>query len=211
MAAPTVLERLSALLESRRADAESDAILDAIIGGIADAAERLGVVAFGTDEVPVGRALSDPSVAPAWALAHAAQYTGATLPGRLEGESEADWLARARDAAVYPRGIKRGTEEAVRRAAQPLLTGTRAVFVSYTANPYEVVVRTILSETPDPAAVQAALEGSYVSGGGRGAIGAEQVLIYQTADVPAFSEATLTFDAVPDGVTALNVTREDVT
>lgn len=211
MANPTVLERLDALLESRRYDPESDAILDALLGAIADAAERLGVVAFGTDAVPPGRALSDPSVAPSWALAHAAQYTGAILPGRSAGETEDEWLARARDAAVYPAGLKRATEEAVRRAAAPYLTGTRSVFVSYTSDPYAVVVRTITSETPDPAAVQAVLEGSYVSGGQRGAIGAHQVLIYETSDDPAFSEATLTFDAVADGVTALNVTLGDVT
>lgn len=211
MANPTFLDRLNALLESRRIDEENDAILDAILGGIADAADRLGVVAFGTDAIPAERALSDPSVAPAWALAHAAQYTGAILPGRAAGESEEDWLARARDAAVYPGGIKRGTEEAVRRAAAGFLTGTKTVFISYTGDPYEIVVRTITSETPDPAAVQRAIEGDYVSGGYRGAIGAHQKLTYQTSDVPAFSEAALTFNAVPDGVTADNVTLGDVT
>lgn len=211
MAAPTVLERLTALLDSRRIDAESDLILDAIIGGIADAAERLGIVAFGTDLIPPGRALSDPSVAPSWALAHAAQYTGAILPGRAAGETEEDWLARARDAAVYPFGIKRGTEEAVRRAAAGFLTGTKTVSINYTSDPYEIVVRTIAAETPDPAAVQRAIEGDYVSGGYRGAIGAHQKLTYSTSDVPAFSEATLTFAAVPDGVTADNVTLGDVT
>lgn len=211
MANPTFLERLTALLESRRVDAESDLILDAIIGGIADAGDRLGVVAFGTDQIPPGRALSDPSVAPSWALAHAAQYTGAILPGRVAGETEEAWLARARDAAVYPGGIKRGTEEAVRRTAAAYLTGTKSVFVSYTEDPYEVVLRTITSETPDPDAVQLAVEGDFVSGGRRGAIGAHQKLSYVVSDVPAFSEATLTFDAVADGVTADNVTLGDVT
>lgn len=211
MANPTVLERLETLTESRRVDPENDAILDAILGGIADAAERLGVIAFGTDEIPPGRALSDPSVAPAWALAHAAQYTGAILPGRSAGESEEAWLERARSVAVYPGGIKRGTEEAVRRAAEPYLTGTKTVAISYTGNPYEIVVRTITGETPDPAAVQLALEGDFVSGGRRGAIGAQQKLTYQVSDVPAFSEATLRFNEVADGVTADNVTLGDVT
>lgn len=211
MAAPTFAERLTALLESRRADADSDLILDAIIGGIGDAADRLGVIAFGTDEVPAGRALSDPSVAPSWALAHAAQYTGALLPGRGVLETEEAWLERARDAAVYPGGIKRGTEEAVRRTAAAYLTGTKQVVVSYTGDPYEVVVRTITGETPDPAALQLALEGSYVSGGPRGAIGAHQKLSYLTSDQPTFSEATLRFSDVPDGVTGENATLGDVT
>lgn len=211
MANPSVLDRLNALLDSRRVDAESDAILDAIIGGIADAADRLGIVAFGTDTIPPGQALSDPSVAPDWALAHAAQYTGAILPGRAAGEDYDAWLARARDAAVYPGGIKRGTEEAVRRAAAGFLTGTQSVFISYTGDPYEIVVRTYTSETPDPAAVQRAIEGDFVSGGYRGAIGAHQKLTYETSDSPPFSEGTLAFNAVPDGVTAENVTIGDVT
>jgi hypothetical protein len=216
-----VTERLRVLLAHRyTGDAVNEALLDALAAGIGDAAERIGVVAFGSPPavetdiaVPAGRALSDPSVAPVWALAHAALYTGAVpLPGRAAGESEEDWATRARDAAIYPLGIMRGTHEAIRRTAQPLLTGGKSVFIADNfGGDYDILVRTIVAETPDPAAVERALAGSYVSGGERGAIRAELLLTYITADYPTFAEATLRFNEVADGVTAENLTREDVT
>jgi hypothetical protein len=210
---PTVTERLTDLLAHRRTGiTESDAILDALIGAFGDALERVGLVAFGDETVSGVRYLRDPSVAHAWALRHAAMYVGAFLPGRAAGETEEAWLARARDAAVYPLGMKRGSHEAILRAVRPLLTGSKSVFITDTGgDPYEIQVRTVTSETPDPAAVQAAIEGDYVSGGRRGAIRAELVLDYVVSDVPTFAEATLRFDEVADGVTAENVTREDVT
>jgi len=210
-----VADRIRGLLEHRRIDGDdvNNAILDAICDGIGDAMERLGTVAFGDEEtgVPAGRALSDPSVAPSWALAHAALYTGAVpLPGRWAGESDEAYFARARDSAVYPLGPKRGTHEAIRRTAQPLLTGTRQVFIADNfGGDYDILVRTIVSETPDPDAVEQALTGSYVSGGERGAIRAELILTYVTADFPTFAEATLHFNEV--AVPFDTVTREDVT
>jgi hypothetical protein len=212
-----VAERLRSLLEHRRVEGDTvnNAVLDALCDGFGDAMERLGLVGFGDIDAGIegGRVLRDPSVAPSWALAHAALYTGAVpLPGRLAGESEEDWLARARDAAVYPLGIKRGTHEAIRRSIQPLLTGTKTVFIADNfGQEYGILVRTVESETPDPAAVQLALEGSYVSGGERGAIRAELLLTYVRADLVTFAEATVRFSEVPGTVTAENVTREDVT
>lgn len=210
----TFSDRLIALLASRYVDGddENNLILDSLLGAIAAAGDQLDVIAFGTDDVPAGKALNDPSVAPTWALAHAGQYTGGIMPGRLAGESMDAYLTRARSALVYPAGIKRGTEEAVRRALEPLLTGTKAVFISVSpGDPYTLVVRTITSETPDPAAVALALAGSYVSGGQRGAIRAELGLTYQVSDFVTFAEGTRAMNAVANGVTALNVTRGDVT
>lgn len=210
-----VAERLSALLAHRyNGEPVNDAIVDALCGAIGDAAERLGTVGFGDPDTGAegGSILRDPRVAPAWALQHAALYSGAMLPGRMAGEDEADYLARARDAAVYPLGILRGTHEAIRRTAEPLLTGTKSVFIADNyGDEFGILVRTIESETPDPAAVGAALAGSYVSGGQRGAIRAELLLTYLVADVVTFAEATRRFDAVAAGVTADNVTRGDVT
>lgn len=210
--APSVLERLRTLLASRYINASSDAILEALIGGIADGAARLGVVAFGDVGVPVGRALTDPSVAPDWALPHASLYTsGGLLPGQKAGETDAAWLARARDAAVYPLGIKAGTDAAIVRTVQPLLTGTKSVFITVGSDPYTVVVRTLPAETPDQAAVTAAIMGSYVSGGLRGALRAEMALDYTVSNSPQFSEATRTYTTVTATATSTNVTRGDVT
>lgn len=211
--APSFLQRLQALLASRYGlGATSDGILDALLGGIADAADHLGIVAFGSSTVPPGQALTNPAVAPDWALPHASLYTsGGLLPGRNAGESDADYLARARDAAVYPLGIKAGTDEAIVRTVQPLLTGTKSVLISVGADAYHLSVRTLPSETPDQAAVAAAINGSYVSGGQRGAIRAELMLDYTVSDSPQFSEATRTFTTVTATATSTNVTRGDVT
>lgn len=212
-----VADRLRVLLAHRYVDGdtENNAILDAVTDAIGDVAERIGTIAFGdpANGIPAGRVLDDPSVAPLWALPHSALYTGAIpLPGRNAGETDAAYLARARDAAVYPLGIKRGSHEAVRRAVQPLLTGLKQVFIAdnYGAD-YGILVRTVLAETPDPTAVRKALEGDYVSGGARGAIRAELLLTYLTADVVTFAEATRRFTEVAGTVTAENVLREDVT
>lgn len=212
-----MLVRLAALMEHRRIDPENDAILDSIVGALADTGERLSVIAYGDEDaappIPAGSALNDPAVAPLWSLAHAALYVGARLPGRLPGESEVDYMARARDAVVYPIGIKRGTHEAVRRAVQPFLTGTKTVSIVDQAggDPYALLVRTITSETPFPSAVREALEGSYVSGGTRGAIRAELVLDYVVASSVTWVEGTRRFNAVAGTVTFANVTLGDVT
>lgn len=186
----TVGDRILALLEHRRIDAESDAILEGLVGAIGDAADRLGLIAYGDDGlIGPGAALTDPAVAPAWALVHAALYTGGTVPPRAAGELEADWLARAREAVVYPAGMRRGTHAAIRRAVEPHLTGTRRVIIfDQVGGPYDLVVRTRVSETPDPAAVELAIAGSYVSGGPKGAIRAELVLTYVVSDDAIWQE-----------------------
>lgn len=210
---PSAQERLEALLASRYIDGddENNAILDALIGSFVEVSAKLALIAFGDLDVPPGKALTDPSVAPDWALPHAALYTGAILPGRNATETQGEYIARARDAAVYPFGIKRGTREAIVRAVQPLLTGTKTIIIVDSVGSYDLVVRTITGETPDAAAVQSAIEGSFVSGGKRGAMAAEMRLTYLLSDDPVFAEATRTFTTVTGTATALNVTRADVT
>jgi hypothetical protein len=211
-----VADLFSGFLAHRKVDGdfENNAIVDALAGGLADAFERLGLIAFGDDEAGIdgARVLRDPRVAPLWALAHAALYVGAKMPGRMAGESDDDYLARARDAVAYPLGIRRGTHEAVRRAIAPLLTGTKTIIIEDSfGGPYDLYVRTQTAETPDPAQVQRLLEGDFVSGGQQGAIRAELKLSYVTADYPAWPEGERTWSAVANGVTWSNVTRGDVT
>lgn len=208
-----VVERLTALLDHRRTgDAESDSILAALIGGIADAMERLGLIAYGSGGVGGERFLRDPSVAPLWALAHAALYTGARLPGRAVGEDDGAYLARARTAAVFPFGIRRGTHQAVRRALEPYLTPGASIYISDTyGGPYDLYVRTLPAETPDPVKARAVLEGGFVSGGEPSAIRAEQVLTYVATAGVAWLEATRTWAGVADDVTWANVELGDVT
>jgi hypothetical protein len=208
-----LIERLSGLLAHRRTgDVENDAILDGLIGGFAEGLARLGAVGYGLDGVPGTRVLQDPRVAPYWALAHAAQYVGATVPGRFYGETREEWADRIRAALVYPFGMKRGSYESIRRAVAPLLTGTKTIVIADDyGGPYDLLVRTITSETPDPEAVRLALEGDFYSGGRRGSIRAEMKLTYLVADSVTFAEATRQFDDVAADVTFADATAEDVT
>ena len=204
------------LLTHRRidGDAENNAIVDAFALALGDVFDRLGHVAFGDPEQGVRgeQILRDPAVAPLWALAHAALYTGAKLPTRLAEETDEQYVARARDASVYPLGIRRGTHEAIRRAIQSELTGTKAVYIADDfGTDYDLYVRTLIEETPDPARVERLLAGDFVSGGERGAIRAELILTYETSAAVAWAEATLTWGQIADGVTWSTATVEDVT
>lgn len=214
-AAP-VTSRFEDLLAHRKieGDDENNAIVDALALALGDVFARFGLIAFGDAEAGIegSRILRDPTVAPLWALPHAALYVGAKLPGRLVGESDADYTARARDAAVYPFGLRRGTHEAVRRRIRAHLTGTQQVFISDNfGDDYGIYVRTLPDETPDPALIERLLEGDFVSGGEPGAIRAELALTYIADESPAWAEATVTWAAVDPAVTWANVRREDVT
>lgn len=209
-----VADTFAALLAHRRVDGdyENNAILGALVGALADVCDRLGASAFGIDGARGEQVLRDPSKAPLWALAHAALYTGARMPTRRVDEVDEGYLARARDAVVYPLGFHRGTHEAIRRAIQPHLTGTRSVFIAdgY-GGPYDVFVRTVVGETPDPALIERLLTGDFVSGGEPGAVRAELVVSYAAADYVAWPEATLRWSEVAADVTWTTATREDLT
>jgi hypothetical protein len=210
----TVADRILALLEHRRVDPESDQLLEALIGGLAVAFDRAGLVAYGDETIPAGAALTDPGVAPLWALPHAALYTGGTLPPRLPDETDPDYLARARADVVFPRGMRRGSHAAVRTAAEPHLTGSKTVvIVDDQGGPYDLTVRTRTSETPDPAAARRAIEGSHVSGGPVGAIRAELVLNHIVSDDVIWDEVRddLTWDEIDPALTWDDVTAADVT
>lgn len=200
----TVTDRLLTLLEHRRGtDPTSDTLLEAIMSAIADALDRLALVAYGDPDQAIapGAALNDPAVAPAWALAHAALYTGGTLPARTVGETDTAWLARARHAVVYPTGIRRGSHTAIRLAVEPLLTGTKSVSIlDDVGGPYDLTVRTRTSETPDAAAARAAIEGSQVSGGRPGAIRAELKLVHVTSEDPLINEITRKINLITDPI-----------
>lgn len=131
-------------------------IVDALAHGIAEQLERLHLIAYGdgTDSMPPWAALTDPRVAPIWALPHAAMWCGGELPPRRPGESDEDYHARAQYTIVYPRGMRRGSIGVLRRAVEETLTGTRTVIVHERAagDLHAVVVQTYDHETPDPAA-----------------------------------------------------------
>lgn len=190
-------------------DDENNAIVDAFADALGDSFETLVSIAYGNEEGTTRplQTLRDPSVADLDLLPHAALYTGALLPARNAGESDEDYLERARAAASALRNV--GSYQAIRETAEPLLTGTKNVYVMVDPlDPYTVLVRTRVAETPDPAAVEAAIEGDYVSGGRRGVLRAELGLNYAAADGVSWNETTITWGAVSDDTTWATATVE---
>lgn len=117
--------------------------------------DALGVPFERTWELIVERgwsSLFDVDRSPAWALPWLAQLVGANL---IRGLDEDGMRLAIRSINV----AKRGTPEAFRAAARQLLTGSRSIKVDerFEGDPYAVRVRTFAAETPDPAAVEAAI------------------------------------------------------
>jgi hypothetical protein len=166
--------RAGSLLEHLRIDPTSDALLDALVGGLtSDQVERLSLVAFG-DGADVGswEAITNPTKAPLWALPHSALYTGGILPPRMLGESDEDYLVRARAAVVQPRGPLRGSLAAARIAAWPHLTGTKTVRVDerHDDDDWEYAVLVLEAEVVDLDALTAAVNDPAVITAGMRAV-----------------------------------------
>lgn len=152
-------ERAWRLLGHLRHDPESDALLLGLVRALTSELERASLVAHGDATLRPWQAITDPVAAPAWALPYAALWTGGRMPRRLPGESEADYIARARHAVIYPRGIRRGSAAIALEAARRHLTGQRRVEFRerWEDDPWSLLVVTYAAETPDPGAVGAAI------------------------------------------------------
>lgn len=150
----TAAERALSLLAHLYVDPDSDSILERLVRAWTTALERPAEVAY--DEP--WRALTDPMYAPLWALPHAAQWTGATMPARRTGEADVDFLARARAEVMRPRGMLRGAHSALITAVQAHLTGGRFVSIVewVDESPWKLAARVKEEECPDPDAVYAA-------------------------------------------------------
>ncbi|WP_217913250.1 hypothetical protein [Miltoncostaea marina] len=155
----TAAERALEHLGFLAVDATSDALLAALVGAWMTGFERAGEVAHGDGELPPWRILTDPAVAPLWALPHAAQWTGGRMPPRRGGETDADYLARARREVVYPRGMRRGSALIAVETAREHLTGERSVIFreGHGGDPWLLMLVTRIAETPDADALRAAV------------------------------------------------------
>jgi hypothetical protein len=156
----TVAERTLAALQHLRIDETSDRLLDGLITGLCSGLETPGEIAFGNaDTDDSWRALTDPAIANLTLLPYAAQWVGGQMPPRRTDESDEQYLERAREEAIRPRGMRRGTGVALEIVARPFLTGTQAVSVSdfLDGSPWRVLVRVKPSECSDPDALIQAL------------------------------------------------------
>lgn len=88
----------------------------------------------------------DADQAPAEALAWLAQFDGAVLTPQMTEEQR-------RQAIKVPEGLKRGSIPAIESVSKRRLTGSQTVMIDerYTGAAYRMRIRTLASETPDPA------------------------------------------------------------
>lgn len=202
-------ERALALLDYLRidGDTEHNTLLEALVLGLLAPADRLSLIAHG-DGGTIGpwAAITDPAVAPLWALPHSSQWTGGVPPQRRADEDDATYLERGRAAVLEPRGMRRGSDVSLALAALPHLGGTQSIrIVQFPAdNVWRVLVLVKGTEVLDPIALEEAVNHPEVI---RAGMRAEIV----TSDQPLWQEATVTFADVDPGVTAVNVTLADVT
>lgn len=129
------------------------------VGAIASMFDQVETYARdSSDQRPGWAILMDPDRVPAEALGYLAQFVGVSLK---DGLSDASQRARVKSTD----GFKRGTLGAIIGAAQQFLTGTKTVFLrerdpsvsALYGGAYGLTVLTLASETPNAAAVLAAL------------------------------------------------------
>lgn len=139
----------------------------------------------------------DLDTCPAIALPWLAQFKGVRA---TPGLAEAD----ARDEVRNAEGLRRGTADALARAGQRNLTGTKTVRVleRVGGDPYALTVITRTSETPDPSATFADLMAAKRIG---------ILLTHVVTDDVTWPEATRSWDAVSPGIHWDAVVLADVT
>lgn len=152
----------SILLDREAPGVESDRLLSVILHANLAAGERVGDAAWAGDAPWL--ALLDPRVCRDYALPYAAMVAFSELPVQDPGESLDAWEARARDTLTNPNRPWRGTRGAIRNAARPWLTGTRAVKVVYRpdGNLWVVQVRVYAAEVVDETRLRAAVNADTV-------------------------------------------------
>lgn len=183
----TAAERALGLLGFMRVDEQSDMVLEALVTAWMAGLERPAQVAYGTP----WEALSDPEVAPLWALPHAALYTGGRMPARLAGEDDATYLQRARAEVVRPSGMARGSWSALAIRIQAHLTVTRFVSIVewVDGSVWKLAARVLEEECPDPDAAYAAANAPDV-------IPAGMHVDIVGASGPVWDEITDTWDSI---------------
>jgi hypothetical protein len=112
-------------------DPVSDALLDGLVRGLLDPADRFSLAAHGDGDTILEpwAALTDPRVAPLWAIPHVAQWMGGVPPIRRAGETDDEYLTRARAELIRPRGMLRGGQDSLKITTRAFLTGTQTVRV----------------------------------------------------------------------------------
>lgn len=129
-----------------------------MLGAIGDPFQLVSDLASDSDDGPGWSALLDVDRAPAAALPWLAQFVGVRLRAGLTPEAQRDLVRRGA-------GHRRGSPAAMAAAAQEFLTGEKRVRIyERDGSAYRLTVVTYTAETPEPAAVEAALRAQKPAG-----------------------------------------------
>lgn len=125
---------------------------------LAQPLRQLDQVVTDREDLEGWRVALDVDAAPAWCLAWFAQFAGVRLRPGLTEAQQREWVRTGW-------GVNRGTVASIRASVQTTLTGTRAVQIyEREGGAYRLLVTTRTSETPDPAATEAALRAALPAG-----------------------------------------------
>lgn len=175
-------ERLYAALEPvADQDAKNGWALLNYCGAIASMFDQIETYARDGDlGEPGWSMLIDTNRVPVEAVKWLGLITGTQLTfSQRPGESDADYLTRLRETVHDAAGQKRGTIQSITRTVANLLTGTQTViFKERDTSPYHLTIITLNSETPDSAAVQAALRDVKPAG---------LIIDYQVISAPTYA------------------------
>jgi len=102
--------------------------------------------------------LLDLNRCPTYALAWLGQFVGVRIPAGLTDAQQRAWI-------LSTPGWKRGTPAAMVAAVQATLTGTKSVtLVERDGDPYNLTVKTLTAETPNPTATANAIASQKPAG-----------------------------------------------
>lgn len=173
---------------------EPDALLDSLVRGLLDPADRVSLAAHGDGGTIITsswQALTDPRVAELWAIPHCAQWMGGVPPVRRVSETDDDYLARCRTELIHPRGMLRGGATSLKITARPFVTGTQTIRVveAVDGDPWAVDVLVKTSEIGGRATLlQTALNDPEI-------VPAGFAITVIPDDKPLVDEGTITIDA----------------
>lgn len=185
-----MLDRALRLQSHLLIDAESDALLVGLTAGAMGPAELLSLIAHGDGVIGPLRAATDPRVAPPELLEYSGQWTGGTMPPRIDGETEDAYITRARRELVRPRGIRRGTPQSLIDVAEAYLTpehGPVRVVQNADGDDWLVLLLVRAEDVADLPGLEAALNHpEVVFTGGK--------IVVRTSDALLIDELTGTID-----------------
>lgn len=172
-------EAVKQMAEYEEGDEVNGWVLLHLLASVGEQLHELNEVIRDTDAGPGWSQVMTPDTTPAAFIDWLGQF-GGVRP--LLGLDEASARIRIGETS----GFKRGSVGAIEGAARQFLTGTRRVeIVERDGSPWRYRVRTYLNETPDPAAVLAALMAQKPAG---------DILIYEVQEGISIDELAGTID-----------------